>query len=240
MCIGLFGGAKGEALWFIFFKVDEERRAKTGLDFPRWSQEEGEAVCERYSNARFTDNTTFGDVYANRYRLTTQACPNHTLKRWHFGRLICLGDSVAKTNPILAQGGAQGAESVLMLVDSLQGALKERGTGTERLPTAKVESILADVNAKREPRVREFVQTSQIIMRTFSWSGWLFRFLGKWLLPWLPTSVIVGQALAPWRGSYQSTTLPPPQGSKRATMGQETAAKREATVDVQSVAESAA
>lgn len=237
MTIGLFGGADGGALWFIFFKVDGEPRK--GLDFPRWTQEQGEEVCRKYSHAKLTEKTMFGDVFANRYRLTTQACPNHCLRTWHWGRLICLGDSVAKTNPILAQGGAQGAESVMTLIDLLHDALKQRKDG-ERLPTEKVEGILKTVNEKREPRVRDFVNKSQQIMRIFAWTTWLYRLVGRWISPLLPTWVIVAQALGPWKGAYQSTSLPPPKGSNGISdIGQDGAdGKCKSGVDVKSVTQS--
>lgn len=206
MTIGLFGGPEGEALWFLFFKVGDDK-PRHGKEVPKWTEEEGAEIIRRYSSAKLTESTTLGDVYANRYRVTTQACPNHCLRKWTFGRLICLGDSVAKTNPILAQGGAQGAESVLMLVDRLHEASQRH---EQKLPTSEVERILAGVNTERLPRVRSLVGNSQQIMRISAWSGWLFRIIGKYITPLLPTWVIVAQALAPWKGAYLSTTLPVP------------------------------
>lgn len=229
MTIGLFGGPNGEALWFVFFKVGDDK-PRRGSEAPTWTAEEGAEICRKYASATFTDSTTFGDVYANRYRVTTQACPNYYLRRWTFGRLICLGDSVAKTNPVLAQGGAQGAESVLMLVDRLHEASQRHeqkqkqklAEGSEplseeagRLPTSEVERILAGVNAERFPRVSSLVDKSQQIIRISTWSGWLFRFVGKYITPLLPTWVIVAQALGPWKGAYVSTSLP----AKTATTG---------------------
>ncbi|KAH9908282.1 hypothetical protein F4778DRAFT_795699 [Xylariomycetidae sp. FL2044] len=65
--------------WFVFFKVHDERAKKRGMDFPRWTREEGEEICKKYFDAKLTENITFADVYANRYRFTTQGCPNHIL-----------------------------------------------------------------------------------------------------------------------------------------------------------------
>ncbi|KAH8664568.1 hypothetical protein BX600DRAFT_464675 [Xylariales sp. PMI_506] len=223
--IGLFGGPAGEALWFIFFKVPGEDKPRRGRDTPKFTAEEGAEICRKYSGAKLTASTTFGDVWANRYRVTTQACPNHCLRRWTFGRLICLGDAVAKTNPILAQGGAQGAESVLMLIDDLYEASQRHmqrqkqnmeaesgsaSTEAETLPKSEVERILARVNDERRVRVSSFVDKSQQVMCISAWSGWLFRIIGKYIVPLLPTWVIIAQALAPWKGAYISKTLPAP------------------------------
>ncbi|KXJ85937.1 hypothetical protein Micbo1qcDRAFT_237203 [Microdochium bolleyi] len=241
MTIGVFGGANGEACWFIFFKVP---LTKGRANIPRWKavdDPKGAEICEKLSRARLTDTTTFGDVYANCHRITTQACPNHCLRRWNYGRVICLGDAVAKTNPILAQGGAQGAELVLMLVDRLYAALERQkekkkteassASGVKQSPegssdgeyedagtpsmsppsTAEIERILPDVCRERQPRVRAAVDSSQQIIRISAWSGWLFRLVGRYLTPWLPTWVIVAQALKPWKGAYLSTSLPRPQ-----------------------------
>ncbi|KAH7027267.1 uncharacterized protein B0I36DRAFT_350829 [Microdochium trichocladiopsis] len=232
MTIGVFGGPNGEACWFIFFKVP---LAKGRDNIPKWNafdDPKAAEICKQFSHAKLTEKTTFGDVYANCHRITTQACPNHCLRRWNYGRIICLGDAVAKTNPILAQGGAQGAESVLMLVDRLHESLQKKqrttspkakaqeDTGADssddgetparRPSTAEIERILASVSAERQPRVRASVDSSQQIIRISAWSGWLFRFVGKYVAPWLPTWVIVAQALAPWKGAYMSASLPKP------------------------------
>lgn len=176
---------------------------------------------------KLTDSTTFGDVYANCHRTTTQAYPNHCLRTWNYGRIICLGDAVAKTSPILAKGGAQGAELVIMLADRLHAALQSQKThvsvntkqghdpsGDEeqfsRPTNAQIEQILAGVCAERQPRVRAFVDNSQQIIRISTWSGWLFRLVGKYVTPWRSTWVIVTQILGPWEGSYLSTSLPRP------------------------------
>ena len=215
MSIGLFGGPKGEAFWFLFFRVDDAIAKLRGRDtVPKWTFEQGVEICKKYANAKITDSVTFADVYKNQFRLSApQACPNHCLRRWTYGRIICLGDSVAKTNPILAQGGAQGAESVLQLVDQLHEALqnqKNQDATRERLSTIEVEGILMSVNKERQPRVSGLVDNSQLVMRISAWSGWVFWFIGKYLTPWLPTSVIVAQALAPWKGAYVSKSLPVP------------------------------
>jgi 2-polyprenyl-6-methoxyphenol hydroxylase-like FAD-dependent oxidoreductase len=217
MTIGVFGGPKSEACWFLFFKVDEDIAKGRGRDtVPTWTFEQGVEICEKYADAKITDTVTFGDIYKNRYRLSApQACPNHCLKRWTYGRIICMGDSVAKTNPILAQGGAQGAESVLQLIDQLHEALQKQklqDPTKERLSTIEVEGILMNVNKERQPRVTAFVENSQQIIRISAWSGWVFWFVGKYLTRWLPTSVIVGQALGPWKGAYLSKSLPMPPG----------------------------
>jgi len=211
----------------LFFKVPV---TKGKANIPKWDafdDPKAVEICKQFSHVKLTDSTTFGDVYANCHRITTQACPNHCLRTWNYGRIICLGDAVAKTNPILAQGGAQGAESVLMLIDRLHAALVAQNTHVSadaeqvhyspddeaqvpRPSAARIEQILASVCAERQPRVQAFVNNSQQVIRISAWSGWLFRLVGKYVLPWLPTWVIVAQILGPWKGSYVSTSLPRP------------------------------
>lgn len=227
MTIGVFGGAKGEALWFVFFQADAERSKHRGLDAPRFTQEEGLEICRKYSGAKLTEKTNFGDVFANRHRITTQACPNHCLKRWHYGRLICLGDSVAKTNPILAQGGAQGAEGVVMLIDQIHEALQQ-GEAKTSLSSTEFDNILANVNKARYVRVNAAVNKSQQIIQISAWSNWLFRFVGKYVTPLLPTWIFVAQALGQWKGSYVSTSLPAATGPTKQEADGTTGAK---TVD---------
>ncbi|KAJ1327430.1 FAD dependent monooxygenase [Microdochium nivale] len=239
MTMGVFGGPNGEAYWFIFFKVP---LAKGHANIPKWDafdDPKSVEMCKKLSHAKLTETTTFGDVYANCHRITTQACPHHCLRTWNYGRIICLGDAVAKMNPFLGQGGAQGAESVVMLVDRLHEALQRHeapvmgkaGITTAKTPaeessegandmksnlatskptTAEIERILASVSKERQPRVRALVDDSQQIVRISCWSGRLFHFVGKYITPWIPTWVIVAQALGPWKGAYLSKSLPQP------------------------------
>jgi hypothetical protein len=237
MTIGLFGGINGEAFWFLFFKITDEnspgRKSKT--EIPTWTKEQGAKISSQFFDVKLNANTTFREVYDNSYRVTTHACPMHCLRRWTAGRLICLGDAIGKANPILAQGGAQGAESVLMLVDHLQEALQEKakkqqpkqvstdsGSDDEagkavgmKLTDAEVEKILTEINKVRQPRVRGFIEGSQNIIRISTWAGWLYKLVGKYLLPLLPTWVIVAQALGPWKGAYMSKSLPDPSFQKK-------------------------
>lgn len=164
--IGVFGGFEGEVCWFLFFKVPVTKGRANISKWDGFEDPKAVEICKQFSHVKLTDSTTFGDVYASCHRITIQACPNHCLRTWNYGRIICLGDAVAKTNPILTQGGAQGAESVIMLVDRLHAALQSQKTHASvdakqaydpsddeeqfsRPTTAQIEQILAGVCVER-------------------------------------------------------------------------------------------
>ncbi|VTT67771.1 unnamed protein product [Fusarium fujikuroi] len=75
----------------------------------------------------------------------------YVYKQWHFDRIITLGDSAHKFHPVGGQGGNAAIESAALLTNNLVNALKRSPSG--RLTTVQVESMFADVQSRRKPRL---------------------------------------------------------------------------------------
>lgn len=91
----LVSGVGGRIYWFLFKKLAKTTR---GLyeKVPRYTNAERDALAEEHANDRFSDDLTFGDLYSLRTAATLQALPEVVFSRWHYGRIVTVGDAAHK------------------------------------------------------------------------------------------------------------------------------------------------
>jgi 2-polyprenyl-6-methoxyphenol hydroxylase-like FAD-dependent oxidoreductase len=86
-------GPSYRVYWFIAIKFD---RTLFGAEIPRFSHKQVDAVLEKHLNDPITQTVRFRDVYKR--KLITVMAPLEEVvhERWHFGRIIALGDASNK------------------------------------------------------------------------------------------------------------------------------------------------
>ncbi|KAF7555017.1 hypothetical protein G7Z17_g2516 [Cylindrodendrum hubeiense] len=115
-------GPKNIPYWFLFFKLPQTHG---GVDLPRYSREDEIALASQEAETCINSSVKFKQLYDNVSFSTTTALPHHVFSKWHFGRIILIGDSAHKFNPISGQGGNSAIESAAALVDNLAMALRQ-------------------------------------------------------------------------------------------------------------------
>lgn len=68
----------------------------TGNEIPRFTKEDEIALAEEHFSDQVAESTTFEDVYRNRLQTALVALEEHVFERWHFGRIITIGDAAHK------------------------------------------------------------------------------------------------------------------------------------------------
>ncbi|RFU79752.1 fad binding domain-containing [Trichoderma arundinaceum] len=121
--------------WFLFVKLPQ---TLYGNNIPRYTKEDERILAEEHSTDKITPGYTFGDLYAARTSSTLVPLQEHVYKRWYFGRIITIGDAVAKQNPIGGQGGNGAIESATALVNSLLRMLDDRTDGLSSFDIDKI------------------------------------------------------------------------------------------------------
>lgn len=88
-------GPNDRIYWFLFKKLPDVAR---GLydKIPRFTDEQRDALAAEHANHLVSDTLTFGELYATRTTATLQALPEVVFKRWHFNRIITIGDAAHK------------------------------------------------------------------------------------------------------------------------------------------------
>ncbi|KAJ3503677.1 hypothetical protein NLJ89_g8326 [Agrocybe chaxingu] len=152
-CNYMILSAPGDRLyWFLFTEMDKAY----GKDIPKFTKEDERRLAEQHFGDRVTNSTTFQDIYNNGLHTTLVALEDHVFPRWHYRRIIIIGDAAHKVHPISAQGGNGAMESAAVLVNTLRQRMGIL-SADEKLSEDDIESIFADVQAKRFSRAVDAV-----------------------------------------------------------------------------------
>ncbi|KAJ5643190.1 uncharacterized protein N7484_005697 [Penicillium longicatenatum] len=94
-------GKNGRIYWFLFFRLDQRY---TYTNATRFSSDEGAQRCAKFGSEPYWQDITFGEVWERRETFNTTVLEEYLLSQWHWGRIVCLGDSVHKIAPHTGQG----------------------------------------------------------------------------------------------------------------------------------------
>jgi 2-polyprenyl-6-methoxyphenol hydroxylase-like FAD-dependent oxidoreductase len=85
-------GPNHRIYWFLFKKLPKTAYG----EIPRYTKAQEEALAAEHTSARITDTLTFGEIYAARSSSTLQALPEVVFKKWHYNRIMTIGDAAHK------------------------------------------------------------------------------------------------------------------------------------------------
>lgn len=89
----VLGGLGSRVFWFYFFNLG--KRVHSPL-IPRYTKEdEAKLVSERH-NDPILPGLKFGDLLKKKISSTMTALPEYVFKKWHYGRMVTVGDSAHK------------------------------------------------------------------------------------------------------------------------------------------------
>ena len=83
--------------WFLFVRLEEQHDS---LGLPRYTKDDEVKLAKTYWEDKVTEETTFGDIYTNRTASVLTILPEYVLTKWHFGRIITIGDSAHKVSDL--------------------------------------------------------------------------------------------------------------------------------------------
>ncbi|QKD60683.2 uncharacterized protein FOBCDRAFT_253526 [Fusarium oxysporum Fo47] len=169
------GGPQGRVYWFRFQKLPEKVH---GSAIPRYTEKDLQKSLSEAADDNILPNLKFSTLIENKY----------VYKQWHFDRIITLGDSAHKFHPVGGQGGNAAVESVALLTNNLVKALKRSPSG--RLTTVQVESMFADVQSRRKPRLELNHRYSHNRANTEALDTPLKKLMAIYLLPLVDEQVV--------------------------------------------------
>ncbi|KAH7087118.1 hypothetical protein FB567DRAFT_629141 [Paraphoma chrysanthemicola] len=148
----ILSAPENRVYWFLFTEVEKV----FGKAIPRYSKEDERNLAERHSHDQLTENVTFGDLYAARLQATLVSIEDHVFPRWHYKRILTIGDAAHKLHPISAQGGNGAMETAAVLVNMLLPKLRAKKSA-ETLTEDEIDSIFSGVQATRFQRAVDAV-----------------------------------------------------------------------------------
>ncbi|RHZ54852.1 FAD-dependent monooxygenase spyC [Aspergillus thermomutatus] len=176
----IFPGKNGRVFWFLLLKLD---RKYSYSNAPRFSSTDAEKMCERYADDHIWDGVCFRDLWRNRQVFSMTNLEENVFQKWHWERIVCIGDSMHKMAPNTGQGANCAIEDAAALVNCLYRALRATPGGTTLSP-AEIDGLLEKFNRTRLRRVLEIYQTARMVVRLHSRQNLFLKVLGRYYLPY--------------------------------------------------------
>ncbi|KAL4999143.1 hypothetical protein BDV10DRAFT_193812 [Aspergillus recurvatus] len=145
-------GPDDRAYWFLAKNMGKTYH---GAQIPRFSEEDKERIVQEHWNDRITSDLRMSDLYKAKQHLICTPLTEIVYQKWHFGRMIVLGDAAHKMLPIIAQGGNQALETVAAMTNSLLAVLSQHAAG--RMSTDEIQGMFEEVQQLRAERVSKIV-----------------------------------------------------------------------------------
>ncbi|KAM0187494.1 hypothetical protein ACHAPI_011129 [Fusarium lateritium] len=174
----IIGGAKGRTYWFRFQKLPSR---VYGSQTPRLSQQETDRALEDAKDEDILPGVKLSKLIDNKVSIASTALTEHVYKRWHFGRIMTVGDSSHKFHPIGGHGGNAAIETATTLTNLLVKKLKASSTG--HLTDDEVDELFHSTQSKRYQRTLDIMKYSHEQQRKESNDSPFLKFAASHLLP---------------------------------------------------------
>ncbi|KAF4964455.1 hypothetical protein FSARC_7641 [Fusarium sarcochroum] len=185
------GGPEGKIFVFWFWALPQSQRSCRIENIPRFTEVEKQRQLALAANTIMTDSGVRLSQITNDFETSgVTALPNFVLQRWHYGRIIVIGDAAHKFNPLVGQGGNSCIESCASLVNSLQKSLGNHLSENATWDGGALIQAFRAVENQRIDRVFDMVERCQVAMRAAAWESWHARLMQKFVMPLLPLSTI--------------------------------------------------
>ncbi|GKT41102.1 FAD-dependent monooxygenase andE [Colletotrichum spaethianum] len=205
----LIVGAPGNrTYWFLFEGVGE---TKYGKDIPRYTKDDLEKLAMKHLDDKVFEDVTFGDVYKNRIMATLVPLEEYVFEKWHYKRIVCIGDASHKIDPISGQGGNGAIEAAAILTNALTDMLEKNPKSQS---PEVVEHALAQVQANRHARAKKLVSEGHQLQQILTGRSPISKPVLKYLIPILKEDGFVGTALPICKASHHVLKLPMPKRSR--------------------------
>ncbi|KAL1644187.1 hypothetical protein SLS58_004467 [Diplodia intermedia] len=189
----IIAGPSNRVYWFMFQNIGEKLK---DAELPRYTKQDEEALAKEHWNDKANEDLTFGDIYAARISSVLTALPEYVFKKWHFNRIMTIGDAAHKFEPISGQGGNSAIETAAVLVNNLTSMMANHPEG---LSDADLDKVFSETQKLRSPRAWELVKSSHEQQRFEAMETLMLEFVAKYYVPHMS----IDTKLASWCKSIE-------------------------------------
>ncbi|PLB53719.1 FAD/NAD(P)-binding domain-containing protein [Aspergillus steynii IBT 23096] len=166
-------GPDRRLFWFIVLKLKTPRQHGKR---PQFSRQDAEAECEKAAEVWVTKGVQFEEVWRNREIFSATLLEEALLPRWHWGRVVCIGDSVHKASlnlmtPNVGQGANCAIEDAACLASELHSALIRQGT---KISDVQIHQLPAEFSAIPQRRMKFMYTLSKVVVRLHTRQNFIY------------------------------------------------------------------
>ncbi|XEU99341.1 hypothetical protein FSHL1_004628 [Fusarium sambucinum] len=143
----VMSGPGGKWYWFLFAKLPVPLY---GSDIPKYTKEDETKLAQEHASDQITPQITFGDLYEARANSTLTPLHEWVFQKWHYNRIITIGDAAHKFEPLTGHGGNGAIETAASLINHLL-------SGCPNWSDSEIKAAFSAVQDERFDRVQWLV-----------------------------------------------------------------------------------
>lgn len=216
-CVATIVDEGGKVYWFAQERLPRLYRIH---EIPRYTDDDARDFVARHSDiviVKGPDGLTLGDLWEKTASFRLVAIEEGKFKLWHWGRIVCVGDSIHKSTPNLGVGANAAIESAAALANGIKRLIDRSHATDGSLPTKQdVEAMLAEYRETRVVRADADVDSSAFLARSHNLQGLGRRLFVRFIMPHTTEFVpeLMGNAMI---GAVKLDYLPLPMASLTGT-----------------------
>ncbi|KAK2736194.1 hypothetical protein FQN57_000868 [Myotisia sp. PD_48] len=177
ICLLTFPGKLDRVYWFMMEKLDQKYSYGSA---PRYSLENTVNRCDQLADRKAWKNDRFEEVWRKRVAFSKTALEENLFVRWHFGRIVCIGDSMHKLAPNTGQGANCAIEDAASLLNLLNDYLASDTKPSDPALDARLQRF-AEVRVRR---MHKICQGARLVVRIHARDGLLMKLFGRYYMPY--------------------------------------------------------
>ncbi|CAG8323873.1 unnamed protein product [Penicillium salamii] len=208
-------GKGGLLYWIAMFKNGEKT---SGDGIPRYTRDDCDRLAANFADDIIKPGVRLGDMYRDARKATLVPLEQGVLSTCFYKRIVLVGDSWHKINPITGQGGNTAIAGAAYLTDGLMDLLDRE----ERPTQASIEKLFSDYQQHRGPISRTLSENAHIMQRMEALETPILKFFQLNVIKFLPLKFIRRKLLTTFNTGLLLKRLPPPSRSGTVHVGPQT------------------
>ncbi|CAG7970179.1 unnamed protein product [Penicillium salamii] len=207
---------KGRLLYWIAMFKNGEKTSGDGI--PRYTRDDCDRLATNFADDIIKPGVRLGDMYRNARKATLVPLEQGVLSTCFYKRIVLVGDSWHKINPITGQGGNTAIAGAAYLTDGLMDLLDREETPTQ----ASIEKLFSDYQQNRGSISKTLSENAHIMQRMEALETPFLKFFQLNVMRFLPLKFIRKRLLTSFNSGLLLKRLPPPSRSGTVQIGPHT------------------
>ncbi|KAI3571599.1 hypothetical protein IWW34DRAFT_768508 [Fusarium oxysporum f. sp. albedinis] len=195
-------GPGGRWYWFLFVKLPVPLY---GNNIPRYSKSDEEKLAQEHASDKITPEVCFGQLYEARITSTLTPLHEYVFEKWHYNRIITIGDAAHKFEPLTGHGGNSALETAATLVNHLV------SNGSSSWSNSEISAAFKAVQDERFDRAQWLVNDAHNTQQMQAMATPLLAKIGPILARLLNTEASLHLAGRKFLGASRVNNIPIPQ-----------------------------